>query len=363
MTDHAETHSSTSSPGFNFMATLFETAQRAGPVAVAVGLSMIVGAGLILAAGVNPLLAYWTIVTGALGGSYELTLTLRYFVPLALAGLAVAVPLRAGLFNTGGEGQLIAGAIAATGIAILFPAPIYVQLPMAIVAGIIGGAAWGALAGLLRAKRDANEVLTTIMLNFVAAFLCQYLARGPWKDPTQPIAITKNFPRSAVLPNLNFGFQVNSSLLLLFAAALFFVFYIDKGKLGFALKVVGADKKVALLAGISISGTLIGAMAIGGALAGLAGAVEVLAVQRNLFSTFSPGYGFAGVGIALLGRHRLGGVIFAALFFAILYNGTSVLNRTMAVPSSIAQCLVALPVIFIAVHLAGSAMRKAKPNV
>lgn len=354
MTDRGMEHTS---PAFDasFQSAVTDRLRHAAPFGVAILLSMLVGALLILAAGVNPLGAYWRIVEGALGGSYELTLTVRYFVPLALAGLAVAVPLRAGMFNIGGEGQVIMGAIGAAGIAIFVKAPIYLHLPLAILAGVICGSLWGAIAGILRSARGSNEVLTTIMLNFVAAFLCQYLMRGPWKDPIQPIAITPNFPRSAVLPNL--PFQIPSSLLLLLIAGVLFYLYVDRGKFGFAMRVVGSEYKVARLAGIPIGATLALSMAIGGGAAGLAGAVEVMGVQQNLFSSFAPGYGFAGIGIALLGRSRLGGVLMAALFFAVLYNGTSVLQRTMAVPSAIAQCLIALPVIFIAIHIAGQALR------
>jgi simple sugar transport system permease protein len=339
--------------------SILASASSAVPVAAFL-LSLLVGAILIAVAGVDPLRAYRTVFEGAFGSLFNFSVTIRFMIPLVLTGLAVAVPLRCGLFNIGAEGQLLVGAVAAAGTALFAPRlPLALHVTLALLAAAAAGSAWAALAGLMKALRGASEIITTIMLNFVALYLLQYLTLGPWKDPAAFYSVTKQFPASASLPSLGARTAFDAGIFVAAAALAICAVLLRASRFGFSLRVVGEGPRAAQHVGVPIGRTMVLAMAIGGAFAGWAGATEVLGVQHNLSAQFSPGYGFEAVGVALLGRGKVSGVLVAAFFFAALKSGTALMERVEGVPSSVALVLTALPVIFVAVAVTGRAFFRA----
>ncbi len=275
--------------------------------------------------------------------------TLVVATPLILTGLAVALPFRAGLFNIGAEGQLTVGAAsaAAVGFSLGFlPGPLH--LALIVLAGVAGGVAWGGLPGLLKARTGAHEVITTIMMNFVAGFLALYLLgtdffRRP--DRTDPISK----PAEAAFPHLLGGnLRVHLGLLVALAAAGGFAWLMNRTTVGFRFKAVGANPDAARAAGIDPTRVYLLIMALAGSLAGLAGANQLASVTPSLTPGFSSGMGFDGITIALLGRARATGVVAAALLFGALRAGSRAMQAATRTPVDIVVVIQALVVVFIA---------------
>jgi simple sugar transport system permease protein len=275
--------------------------------------------------------------------------TLVVATPLILTGLAVALPFRAGLFNIGGEGQLTAGAIltAAAGFSLTWlPGPLL--LAAVVAAGALGGGLWGAIPGLLKARTGAHEVITTIMLNFVAAFLALFfLSTEFFRRPDRTDPISK--PIEAAFPHLLGGsLRLHAGLLLALAAAAAVAWMLNRTTIGFEFQAVGANADAARAAGMSPSRTYVAIMALAGALAGLAGANQLASVTPSLTPGFSSGFGFDGITLALLGRARPVGVVLAALLFGALRAGSRSMQAATQTPVDIIVVIQALVVLFIA---------------
>lgn len=336
---------------------------------VAVILALLAGAVLIAAAGVEPGAAYGRLLQGALGidpawrvGQPLVDLIARpgrlgntaaEAIPLILAGLAVALPFRAGLFNVGGEGQIYLGGLGATLVGLyLTGLPPILHVPLALGAGIAGGAGWGALAGLLRARRGLNEIITTIMLNFIAFWLVSYLVHGPLKDPASfGYAWTPEVLESARLPVLFDRARIDLGFGLALLAALVMGFVLWRTTFGFEVRMTGHSATVAHATGIPVRRATILVMALGGGLAGLAGACVVLGQQHRLSTFFSPGYGFDAIAVALVGGAQPAGVLASGLFFGALRTGAEAMETAVGVPKSIALVIQALTLLFVAVSL------------
>ncbi|HVY21099.1 MAG TPA: ABC transporter permease [Bauldia sp.] len=314
--------------------------------------AIVLGSGLILAAGLNPVDAYRRIFEGAFGGLYQLSVTVRFFIPLCLAGLAVAIPHRCGLFNIGGEGQLILGAVAATYVALFVPAPAYLHIPLALLAAGAAGAVWAAIPALMLAYRNVNEVLSTVMMNFVAAFIVQYLVRSVWRSSDAMFPVTADFPDTAQFATFGATMAWHTGLYVTLLALVAAMLVVSKSSFGFSMRILASGAQVARNIGIPIRQTIVIAMLTGGVFAGLAGATEVMGVQHNLSPQFSPGYGFTAVMIAMLSAGSPLRVCAIAFLFAALRNGVSFMQRTEGVPSAIGQVIIALVVIFFAVETA-----------
>ena len=275
--------------------------------------------------------------------------TLVAATPLVLTGLAVALPFRAGLFNIGGEGQLTAGAVAAAVVGFSLtglPGPL--RLAAVVLAGAVGGAAWGAVPGYLKARTGAHEVITTIMLNFVASFLALYmLSTELYRRPDRTDPISK--PVEAAYPHLlGPSLRVHAGLLVALAVAAGVAWLLDRTTVGFGFQAVGANPDAARAAGMSPSRTYLAIMALAGALAGLAGANQLLSVTPSLTPGFSSGFGFDGITLALLGRARPVGVVLAALLFGALRAGARSMQAATQTPVDIIVVIQALVVVFIA---------------
>lgn len=300
--------------------------------AVGVTCAFLVAGLVVVLIGENPLSVSRILVQGALGSGEGIGFTLYYATNFVFTGLAVAVAVHAGLFNIGGEGQAILGGIGAA-LACLKLAflPAVLLVPAAILAAALFGGAFALLAGWLQARRGSHVVITTIMLNFIAATLIAYLLVGVMGKPGSMSPETETIPAAAQIPFIHdiargLGLPMatsplNLTALLALAALLAVWLLIFRSRLGFAIRTVGANPHAALYAGIKPGRVIMIAMAISGALAGGFSVNEVMGVQHRLVFDFSGGYGFAGIAVALMGRSHPVGIALASVLFGILYQG------------------------------------------
>ncbi len=317
---------------------------------LAVVLSFAVGAIFIAIVGQNPIEVYYVLFSQTLGNEYGIGQLLFKTTPLIFAGLSVAICFKAGLFNIGAEGQLQIGAFATALVGMYtFGVPAFIEIPLLVLAGIVGGGIWGFIPGYLKAKTGAHEVINTIMLNFVALALVSYFATNIYNVPatvhTPSIAPTGRIPRFDVFFSGFEGSPVNFSILIAIVAAIFVWYYIDRTRPGYELRVVGLNAKAAEFGGINVARNLILSMTIGGALAGLVGTNYVMGYKYYFEEGFSTGTGFMGIAVALLGNNNPFGVILAALLFGMLEYGGLVIN-TM-VPKELVSILQAIVIIFV----------------
>ena len=303
--------------------------------------ALLVGAVLILVTGENPLTVYQAMLNGAFGSPNAIAETLVKTTPLLLAGLGVAVAFQMQLWNIGAEGQLYMGAVAATGAALFlvpsWPAPALIAAM--VVAGLAGGAAWGVIPGGLRAYLGANEIITSLMLNYVAILLADYLIHGPWRDPAAfGFPGTPRLPEAAALPSwgvtrvhLGLGFGI--------IAAVVLWLLLRRTRWGYEIRVTGENARAAHYAGMPTKRTIIAVMALSGALAGLAGMSEIAGVGHQLQRSFSPGYGYTAIIVAWLGRLHPAGIVLVAILLAGLLVGGDQIQMTMGLPAAIAPML------------------------
>jgi len=310
------------------------SAARIGPSLLALLLALAISVAVIALAGANPLIALGALAEGAFGSAEGWSEVGVRTCPLLLAGLAVAVAFRAGIWNIGAEGQLVVGATAVAWLGTHVDAlPAGLAVPLVLLAAVLAGALWAALAGVLKTARNVDEVISTIMLNFIALGLVGYLVHGPLMEAARNYPQSDAIDAAARLPRLLGGYRVHLGLLVALAAAALTQTLLFRTVFGFAMRAVGLNRVAAHLAGFDITRTLLGALAISGGLAGLAGGIEVSAVTFRLYDQFSPGYGFTAIAVALLGRLQPAGVILAAVLFAALDVGSSAMQRSAGVSS------------------------------
>lgn len=316
---------------------------------VAIVAALAVGGVIMALVGVAPLEGYKALWRGAFGGPSRMGVTVTKATPLILAGLGVALPLRCGLVNLGGEGQVYIGALAATLAALgLGDLPLAVHLPLVVLAGFVGGAVWGAIPGWLKARLHLNELITTIMLSYIAFWVVSYLVHGPMKDPGGGgYPWSAQVPDSARLPLILKKYRINLGSLLALASAAAAHFLLWKTAFGFEMRAVGAGPLAARLAGINAERTTMLTFAIGGGLAGMAGMAEIVGVQFRLSDFFSPGYGWDAIVVAMAGQSNPVGVVLMGLFFGALRNGAESAARSIDMPSSISLIIQALALLFI----------------
>jgi general nucleoside transport system permease protein len=333
------------------------------PPLVAVLAALLVGAILMLVAGANPIAAYGALFTQALTTYYGFADTLTKMTPLLLVSLGVLVALRAGQFNLGGEGQIYLGGLGSVLVGLWLPGlPMLIHLPLALLGGFIFGAAWGAIAGYLKVARGLNEVLTTLLLNYIAQNLISYLVSAPLKEPNAPSPFSPLIAKSAYLPTILPKTQAHAGIFLGLAIALLLAIALAVTSWGYRVDMVGQNPIAARYAGIPVNRTFFSVMALSGGLAGLAGSSEVLGLKHRLFENFSPGYGFDAVAIALLSRGSPLAVILTSFFFAVLRSGANVMQRSAAVPISIIYAIQGLTVLFVAISLTLDSRPPAAPD-
>jgi general nucleoside transport system permease protein len=295
--------------------------------------------------------AYHALWESSLGSPRVIGRTLVEATPLALAGLSVALAFRAGLFNIGAAGQLIIGATCAGWVGFTWDLPKIIHLPLAILAGFAGGAAWGAIAGILKARTGAHEVITTIMLNYISYYLLDYALRS---DAFQPEGrddlISKAVADSARLPEISIGeVTVHAGLFLAVAAAVIVWWLLERSTVGFRLKSVGANPHASRYAGMSVGAIYVLAMVLAGGLAGLAGTVNI--TGRPSFALTGGYYrfiGFDAIAVALLARAHPIGVLGAAFLFGVFRSGSTGMQVATATPVDIIVVIQALIILFVA---------------
>lgn len=296
---------------------------------LAVLLGLAVGLCITWLAGENPWHVLKILGKGAFGSGYDFGMTLFYTTPLIFTGLSVAIAFHAGLFNIGAEGQLILGALAAAAVGAVWPSLPSPFAPMlAGLAAILAGTLWGAIPGWLRARRGSHEVITTIMLNFIAAGLASYVALYLLKNPdsqnpeTRPVGAGYLIHQFAIFG----GAPVSLALPLAIVAAILMQILLWRTALGFEIRAVGQNESAARAVGIDSGRIRILALALAGGLAGCVGIAEVLGNAGKFRLGFSPDYGFLGIAVALLGRNQPIGIVAAALLFGALHKGTADLD-------------------------------------
>lgn len=326
-------------------------------------------AGYFFAQPLDMLRAVWDSVSGAYAALFRgaifnydaptfvraikpLTDTLNFATPLIAAGLGVGLAFRVGLFNIGGRGQMLMGAAAAGFVAFFIEAPMFIHLPLTVLAGMLGGLVWGGIVGLLKARTGAHEVILTIMLNFIALYFVSWLLSTPGllmrPGGTQPIS--QATPPSAQFPRLfDAPLTVNWGFIVAIGATVFVWWLIERSALGFRMRAVGTNPFAARAAGVNVERVLIYAMAFAGALAGLAGVNQMAGTITSGFgSHIDAGIGFDAITVALLGRSRAWGVFAAGILFGALKAGSFTMQISEGIPVDIVLVVQALIVLFIA---------------
>jgi general nucleoside transport system permease protein len=316
---------------------------------------------LLRAVGKNPVSIFWAIIVSGFGSPLGLTETITRMTPIFLCALAVAIPAKTGLFNIGGEGQLHCGAIAATIVALFIPwLPHFMVIPSMILAAMIGGALWGVIPGLLRAKFQVNEILVSLMLNYVAIFIVDHLVHGPWRDPEAfgwPYAAP--FPEWAVLPTFGKS-NIHLGLVLGFVVVCFVYLVLRYTTWGFSLRLIEANPRTARYVNINAARYIVILMAVGGAMAALAGLGEVSVIQNRLRPGISPGYGYTGFLVAWLARNNPIAIVPVAFLVGGLYSGADVLQLTAGLPSATVDIFVGLTFL---TFLVGESLWRTKVSV
>ncbi len=312
--------------------------RAAAPAGAAVALAVFFTGLMAAVVGASPLDAVGALVSGSVGSGGSLAATLLRTSPLLLTGLAVMLAFRSGVFNIGAEGQLLVGALAATAVATRTGSWTG-QAVLVLLAGAVAGALWAGIAALLRDRRGVNEVITTILLNFVALYLVSYAVDGPLKEQSGAYPQSDPFPMTAELWRLVPGTRLHVGLLIGVTAVFVVGALLSRTSLGLRLRSAGLNPRAAQVAGFPVGRDLFLAFAISGALAGLAGAIEVAGVTGRLYERVSPGYGYTAIAIALLGGLRSGGVLLAALFFAALSTGAAAMERTAGISAVLAVAI------------------------
>ena len=330
---------------------------------LAIVASLSISGVLIILAGVNPFIAYFEILKGAFGSKLAITETLTRASPLILTGLAAAVAFRARLWNIGGEGQFYIGALvaAAVGNSLLTGFPIIIAMTLVMMCSMISGAILLAGPALLRLRFGIDEVVTTLLLNFIIILFVGLMIEGPLKDPfafgwPQSVPVDRSLRFADLVPSsrLHKGF-----LIAIFAAFAIWII-VTRTVFGLQTRATGFTPQAAAFSGISLSKTIMGVALISGALAGLAGAIEVMGVTGYVTTTLSPGFGYAGILVAMLAALHPGGVIISAVFIASIFIGADAMSRATGVPSFIADVIMSLSLLtmLIAIFFTNYRIRK-----
>ena len=329
---------------------------------LAIVTAMLVGAVIMLLSGDNPLEAYAGLLQGGFGSSKAWAQTIRKATPLIFTGLSVAYAFKAGLFNIGASGQFLIGTVFAVAVGISFDGlPFVIHMPLALVAGMLGGALWGAIPGILKVWRGVHEVISTIMLNYIAALFTGWLVYaggtqgqtpGPLSDPdaaARAISETKDVLVSARIPFIFAEpYRVHWGVLFALATAGVIWWILRRTTIGFETRTVGLNPKAAKYAGMKVGRTIVQTMMIAGLLAGMAGAVETLGLNHKVAPEFTGSAGFDGITVAMLGKIHPAGVVLSSLLIGGMNAGSAKMQFDSGVPAEIIQVVQALVLAFVA---------------
>jgi simple sugar transport system permease protein len=334
--------------------------RAATPTLVSLAAALAFGIVLLLLAGAPPFEALWLLVKGSFGSASKVSATLLAWSPLLLASAGLVVTFAAGLWNIGVEGQIVVGAIAATWVARSLPGPVWVILPATIIAGAIGGLIWALIAGVLKTYGGVHEIFGGLGLDFVAAGMAVYLVLGPWKRTgVASTSGTDIFREETWMPEIEaFGTGWPVVPVALGLVSVFVVWVLLRGtRFGLRLKAVGHNPQSSFLLGIPTNRYLLGAFAIGGALAGIAGTVQATGFHHKLVPAISGGYGFLGILVVLLASFSAAWIAPIALFFVAISVGSTQLDLRLGLDSAFGGVLQGIIVLFVMIGGAWSASR------
>lgn len=318
-----------------------------GLAVAAVG-AILVCSVLFVSAGANPLTAFATLAKGSFGSLRVTGETLVKATPLIFTGLAACVAFRARLWNIGAEGQVFAGAMFAFWMQHnLGGYPALVQIPVVVAGGIAGGALYAGLAAVLKTRFSVDEVISTVMLNYIIVYvLSMLLLRGPWSEAGGFFEQSARIDRGAVLPIALAGTRLHAGFLLAIAAAVLVYFLLKRTPLGYEIKAAGSNLRALDVQGTNTRRLILVVFLVSGALAGLAGVTEVYGVQYRLKAGAVAGYGYSGIIVAILGQLHPAGVVVAAILFGALLNGAILMQITTGVPSALIYAVQAILLLF-----------------
>lgn len=314
--------------------------------------AMLVGSLVIIATGKNPIDAYRVMINGAFGSFSAWDQTLVKAIPFMFTGLSYAIAKRCGIINLGAEGQFKIGALCAAIIGVSFSnLPMIIHLPLTLLAGFLGGAMYSLIVAVLKLKFGASELITTIMLNYIATNIVSFFVTGPIKD-----SASSSYPQTAVmaqssqLPRLFEGsYRIHAGFLIVILTLIIYYIFLWKTTKGYELRVVGLNPTAGKYSGMSIKRSTLLSMFLAGGFAGLGGAIEIIAVQYRLMQTsFSVSYGFTGIAVALLGNNNPIGIFLSGILFGGLQSGSAKMQALVKVDSSIASVIQALVILFFA---------------
>lgn len=336
-------------------------ASRAVPYVIAVLFAFLASGVLIAVLGHDPVDAFRAILTSSFKSSFGFVETVQKWVPLVLLALGFTIPLAAGKYNIGGEGQLLVGATAAVGVGIVFAnLPMVVLLPAILLAGVVAGALWAGIAAWLMDRFGVSEILSTVLLNFISFGIVDYVASEVWSDPAAGHPTTIPVGDGALLPLIG-NPSMHSGVLLAVLVAAGTVIMMRRSVAGFELNAVGANARAAQVHGIRIGRIVVGALVMGGALGGFAGAVEVAGIHGKLIEGMQSNYLLLAIIIGLIARGNTLAVPFVAFGIAVLEVGASAMQRSAGVPSEMVLIVEALILFFLLLSdVVGSRLRRSE---
>jgi len=320
---------------------------------LAIFTSLIVVAGVIALSGANPLEGFLGLWDGAFGNTNAIINTVVKTTPYIFAGLALTIAFRGGMFNIGVEGQFFVGSIMAAWLGYAIQLPPGIHLIVALLGGALGGGLWGAIPGWLKARTGANEVITTIMTNHIALRIINWLISpgGPMRNQDGPLPQTPPVFESAYLPSIIADTRLHWGAVLALVMAVIVFVLLWRTILGFEIRMVGISPTAARYAGVNVERTMVTTMALSGALAGLGGAVQVLALTHFFSTGFNVGYGFDSIAVAMLGGLHPFGVVLAGILFGAMDAGSSIMQMRTGVPIDVVTIIQGLVLMFVAADL------------
>ena len=312
--------------------------------------ALAIAMAIVAVSGTSPALALEALWDGAFGSTARIASTLNAMVPLVLVALGWIFAFRSKRINVGLEGQMLIGGALSAAVALQIGGlPLAVHLPLAALAGLLGGALYAGVAAWMWARRDVNEIVSTLMLNLIAVQVISWLVRGPLQIPDSDLARTAPFPDSSRWPQLIADTALRWDVLLPIAALAVAAFALNRTTFGFRLRLTGANEEAAEHAGVPVKRIGVTALAISGALAGLAGSSVLIGGQTGTMTDgFAAGIGFEGIAVALLARNSVAGVLPAALLFAVLQQGGGLMEARLGIPSNLVLVTQGLVIVFVA---------------
>lgn len=322
-------------------------------VLIALILSIVAGCVLILVFGVNPIDAYAALLQGALGGPYQIGSTIIRMLPLIIGGLAVTISYKTGMFNIGGDGQIILGAMSSFIFCLVFAdLPSFILIPVALIVGFLGGAMWAFIPGWIKINRDFSIVVTTLLMNYIAYHFLSYMVRGPIQAPDQFYARTQTIVEAARLPIIISQYRIHIGVPITIILVFLMFFLLWKTSLGFQFRTIGINLRAAKSAGLNVERLQMIAILISGGLMGLAGSIELLGSQYRMLDVFLYAIGYRCIAVAIVGQLNPFGVVVGAFFFAVLTSGANFMQMSTGIPVAIVTVFSAILIIFVISGLA-----------